>query len=100
MCYGCWKEEGCPSIVNDKTKAAARLIEELYEYHCSGGYLHIVTDDYNIKQRSIDWCASDECVEVMERPMDDVERRCQLALADMTDEERGSTIALYEDWID
>lgn len=56
MCYGCWEEEGSPAIVDDKTKAAAKLIEELYEHHCSGGYLHIVTDDYNLKQHNIDWC--------------------------------------------
>ena len=99
MCYGCWEEEGSPAIVNDKTKAAAKLVEELYEYHCSGGYLHIVTDDYNLKQHNIDWCATNRAEETMERPMDDVERRCYQALVVMTDEERGSAIAIYEGWV-
>lgn len=31
--------------------------------------------------------------------MDDVERRCYEALVVMTDEERGSAIAIYEGWV-
>jgi hypothetical protein len=32
------------------------LIEVLYNYHCTGGSLHIVTDDYNLEDHSLDFC--------------------------------------------
>lgn len=99
MCTSCWETEGRHSLVNDKTRAAAALIAELYERHTVGGYLHIVTDDYNIEQDSIDWCMGSSGRGCFGRPMDDVERRCGEALQDMTDEERGSAIAIWEGWV-
>jgi len=109
MCYGCWEEEGKPSIVNEKTKAAAALIEELYEEQPVGGYLHIVTDDMNCEQGHIDYCVEsmDDWTTDSKWPGDkpmpeptDIERRCGAALQDMTDEERTSSIAIWEGWID
>lgn len=99
MCLNCWKEEGSHAIVNDKTKAAAKLVEELYDEQPTGGYLHIVTDDYNVQQHHIDGCMGARALEIMDRPATDIERRCWRALFDMTTEERVSALALYEGWI-
>lgn len=58
MCINCWVEVGSPNIVNEKTKNAAELITELYEQEdCGvGGYAHIVVDDWNLDDNSIDYC--------------------------------------------
>lgn len=103
MCYGCYEEEGKPALLTDKTRAAAALIKELYLSHVVGGYLHIVTDDMNCEQDHID-----SCIKNMDKTggrwLDyeptDIERRCGAALQDMTDEERISSIAIWEGWIE
>lgn len=61
MCYECYKSAGSPTIVNDKTKKAAELINRIYEQEgCgAGGYAHIVVDDWNLDDSSIDFCIND-----------------------------------------
>lgn len=56
MCYGCWAERGKPSKVTPEIIAAADAVKRLYEFSCVGGAAHIVTDDWNIEARCIDWC--------------------------------------------
>lgn len=65
MCYGCWEEAGCPSIINDKVKKAAKLIKELYETEDGsvGGYGHSVFDDWNVEGNfkfHFDWIKTNE----------------------------------------
>ena len=103
MCYSCYKEYGCPAIVNEATKHAAKLVEQVYEWSCVGGNAHIVLDDFNIEDSSIDWCLKDAtslnirdaCQEQL-----DVERECLLAFKSLTIEERASALALFEGWIE
>ncbi len=94
MCYSCWENEGKPAIINSKVCRAAALIRGLYQDHDGGGHLHIVTDDYNIEQENVDWCV-DHMTEAT-----DIELRCGKALQAMSEEERGSAIALWEGFID
>lgn len=58
MCYGCYEEAGKPRIVNEEVEKAADLVRKLYNQPgCgAGGYAHIVTDDWNLKDNHIDFC--------------------------------------------
>jgi hypothetical protein len=58
MCKTCWEEDGAYSIINERTKKGAELIEALYisEDGGVGGYAHIVVDDWNLEDGNIDSC--------------------------------------------
>jgi hypothetical protein len=61
MCDNCVRREveaagGWPPIT-DQIRAAGTLVAELYEHHAVGGPLHIVTDDYNVEDTHLDFCA-------------------------------------------
>jgi hypothetical protein len=94
-----YSAEALQATVNDKVRAAAVLVDKLYDEHPAGGYLHIVTDDLNIQQYWIDWCFGPECAESMRRPMTDIERQCGTALRALTVKQRASAIAIYEGWL-
>lgn len=104
MCYHCYEEKfGKPTLVNEKTKALAKLIADVYE--CGndvGGNLHAIVDDWNLEDEHI--------VSEIETPRDkkfwqppetdhDVEQRCLEALRDATLEERASALALYDEYL-
>ena len=56
MCYGCWEEEGKPTIDTPAVRAAAAAVAEVYEHACTGGNLHIVLDDWNLEDSSLAFC--------------------------------------------
>lgn len=56
MCYSCYEEYGKPTIVTDEIRQAAKLIEKVYEFSGVGGHLHIVLDDWNLSDDSLDFC--------------------------------------------
>lgn len=43
-------------VLNDAVLAAADAVNELYEVHAAGGSAHIVTDDWNLENHSIEFC--------------------------------------------
>jgi len=45
-------------MASEKTIEAAKAIAELYALPDggAGGYAHVVTDDYNLKDEFVDWC--------------------------------------------
>lgn len=47
-------------MASEKTIEAAKAIAELYALPDggAGGYAHVVTDDYNLKDEFVDWCIS------------------------------------------
>lgn len=102
MCQGCWEKYGSPRIVNEKTKAAAELISGVYDHGACGGGLHIVVDDWNLDDASVDFCG--DLVEGPGYPREfhagaeqiEAERACLRALKDMTVIERASALALYD----
>jgi hypothetical protein len=59
------------------------LVRAIYERHCAGCCLHIITDDGNVEQHSADFCV--ECAR--ERGHDDCLRAAEL-LAQMTSTQR------------
>ena len=88
MCRRCWDEAGQPSINTSGVQRAARRIREVYEEDALGGNMHVVIEDWNVRQSDLDWCA----------PMVTTvaERRCHEALNDLTEDERTSALALYD----
>lgn len=107
MCQWCWEKRGSPRLVTDKVKAAAELIDGVYEHHGCGGGLHIIVDDWNLCDGSVAFCedyiekpeyrrnrndeVSDERIEA--------ERACLRALKAMTEDERASALALYDGYV-
>lgn len=58
MCESCWRMYGSPQIVNEKTTKMAKMIDNVYAIpgnEC-GGVGHIVFDDMNYEDDSIEWC--------------------------------------------
>lgn len=115
MCYGCWEEAGKPVIDTPEVHAAAALVHELYEHpRCGvGGNLHIVTDDWNLEDGSLAFCAAqvargghpedpDHSVWYTKHKLDDpdtpdqlqLEQRCLDALTALPEEARNSALAL------
>lgn len=94
MCKTCWQEDGAPQIDTPATRAAAEAIAALYEEHGAGGLLHLVTDDYNTGDSSVEYCGRE-----IERSGTSTEKAALVALAAMTEAERLSAISLYwGDW--
>ena len=56
MCRSCWEEYGSHAIVDAETIAAAKLVDEVYEFSCVGGNGHVAFDDWNLDDGSIRWC--------------------------------------------
>lgn len=96
MCHGCWQEYGSPAIVNEKTLAAARAIEEVYEWSSVGGNLHVVLDDWNIENEHVQFCC-DEVQKVSGQL--EAEKECLTLLAKMNLKERASALAIYEGFV-
>lgn len=58
MCHDCWVGYGSPKLRNNGVTLALSLLDELYDTSLSGGDLHIVVDDWNLKDSNIEWCLS------------------------------------------
>lgn len=101
MCEGCWVEMGSPQIVTDKTKRVAELVGQLYAMPGGGvgGNLHIVTDDWNLEDEHIAYCAETVATPDRAYRYDDpaqlaVEAEICALMKDMTEAERGSALAI------
>lgn len=104
MCYSCYEDAGCPNIVNEKTKKAAELIKYLYEQDgCGvGGYAHIVVDDWNLEDSSIDWCILEAEKGAYEHIPEESRIVCIDVLnflKELTESERYSTMAIADGFI-
>lgn len=106
MCEVCWESYGSPTIVNEKTEAALALVRQVYDAPRggAGGHLHIVLDDWNIENNSIEYCQQGHSDPSwngppMCWPLTEVEAQCATAFLDMTLEERASTLAKFDDMI-
>lgn len=99
MCRSCWGEYGCPKIKSDRTRKAAKLIAEVYEYSVMGGNLHSIIDDWNIEDDSF----TNEEMKVYHKdaPIEqlEVERRTYKFLRKLSLEERASALAIEEGYI-
>lgn len=94
MCAGCWAEAGSPKIDNEKTRAAAAAIDRVYEFSGAGGNLHIVVDDWNLEDSSLEWCKVNAIVSEQDDEKREAEMACYTALRELTEEERYSAMAI------
>jgi len=94
MCQGCWEGYGSPKVLSAKAEAAVPLIKAVYDQPRggAGGNLHIVLDDWNLGDESVQWCIDNT-------EMTDIERACAEHLQTMTLEERAAALAKYEEFI-
>lgn len=101
MCFRCYEEAGKPEIVNERTIAAAKLIDEVYEWSCAGGHLHIVVDDWNLEDENIEFCIGEMDKNSHELPPEaiEAERKCAAALMALSEDERYSAMAIHEEFI-
>jgi len=102
MCYACYKKYGEPSIVSEATLKAAELVYAVYEFSSVGGNAHIVLDDFNIEDSSIDWCLTEGLqtnIHEHDAGQLQIERECLECFKAMTVAERASTLAICEGWI-
>ncbi len=60
MCEGCWREEGSPTIDSPAVRHASDCVRRLHAHPrgATGGALHIVTDDWNVDDKSVRGCKS------------------------------------------
>lgn len=108
MCYGCYEEYGFPKIVTESTLAAAEAAKKVYEFSCVGGNLHIVLDDWNIEDESLEFCRQ-SIIRVRagtpgqyddtEPEQVDAEDGCLKLLEAMSIQERASALALWNEFL-
>lgn len=107
MCMSCWAELGEPAIDTPAVRAAIALVDEVYEFSCVGGNLHIVIDDFNIDDDNLEFCAKQIADVRAGRPSTfaDVapeqlcaEEACLAALWPMSIDERASVLALRDEF--
>ena len=101
MCIECYEKYGSPSIINELTRRAAKLIEAVYEFNAAGGNAHIVVEDWNLDDGDIDFCLDEVKTNRRGDSADklNAERQCLEALKALTLEERASALAIYDGFI-
>lgn len=100
MCRNCWLEYGAPRVVNKKTLAARDLIAAVYEGHAAGGNAHIVIDDWNLEDEHVHYCRGCSDASQDDEEQCDAETACLGALLKLTEDERASALAMYDDFFD
>ena len=88
MCISCWQEYGSPKIKNENVFDAVYAVREVYDSDMMGGRLHIVIEDWNLDNESLEWCNA--------LGLDDLERKCFDALSLLSIDERASVLAIFE----
>lgn len=96
MCGGCWQEHleehGTPSPVTSQIVTAVAAIRNLYAVHCTGGKMHVVTDDWNLEDDSLEFCGQN-------LPHDEVERICWERLSELTENQRATALAIHNGYL-
>ena len=99
MCNACYIRYGSPSIVNERTRAAAALVDRIYDHSCVGANAHIVTDDWNLEDSHIDWCLKEALAENYHQSTPDqlaIEKAALESLRALTMDERASAMAIHD----
>jgi hypothetical protein len=98
MCMSCWEREDSPTIDTPAVRRAAAAVRALHDEFCTGGYLHIVVDDWNLEDGNLNFCER-----VLRADEDRIgtaglalHGNCLRALRPLSEEERSSALALAE----
>lgn len=111
MCEDCWIEMGKPNKLPVRADFFARQVRRLYGMPRGGvgGNLHIVLDDWNLEDSSLDYCHGRTREALMQPGRTDaiidyeqnvLELGLWVMLAGWTEAERGAAMALAENFID
>lgn len=95
MCNHCWETEyGSPDMDSGTIRRAVKLIRDVYDAPNggAGGGLHVVVDDWNLGDEHLA-CAIDNA------DLTDVEDACARHLLSMTEKERASALARYDEYV-
>ena len=92
MCIYCYNDYGRPDTITDKIGPAVLAVEDLYAEHGAGGWLHIVTDDWNLEDNQLEWCGKTF-------DLTDVEKTCLNLLQQMTKIERATVLAIHDGFL-
>jgi len=100
MCKDCYILVGSPAIINERTKAAASLITKVYDWGGLGGNAQEVVDNWNITNDVINKCLIQlELDTASPGPKLKLEEECLLVLRSLTEEERGSALAIHHNFL-
>lgn len=101
MCETCWTERGGHQIVSEKTIKAAELIQAIYnsEDGGAGGYAHIVVDDWNLEDESIDFSLNAIKEGYLAAETGQTCLECLTFMKGLTWEERVSAMAIHREYI-
>ncbi len=97
MCFNCFINKFVKPIVNDKVIHCSELIDKVYEYTGAGGNAHIVVDDWNLEDHSIE-----SCLKYLEedKEVSDGERKatyeCLIALKGLNEDERYCAMGIHD----
>jgi len=96
MCRECWIVTGSVALDGERVARGVELVERVRaQRHCCGaargGGLHVVLDDWNVEDESLDWCLALD--------LTDVERECGEWLRALTVAERVSILARVEGFV-
>lgn len=100
MCIDCYNDLGSPKEINERVKHAAELVNELYALEDGGvgGYGHVVFDDWNIEDESIDYCINEANKNTL--GWSEETRQASIkalnAFRQLSIEERATALAIYE----
>lgn len=98
MCQTCWEDHDSPTINTPAVRNAAELIHRVYQHEPAGGYLHVVIDDWNLDDHSLNVCIQDiHDNELNYEPhRTALQAECAEALRALTTAERASALALED----
>jgi hypothetical protein len=102
MCRGCWENYGSPAIVNARTVAAADKVARIYEFSMVGGDAHVVVDDWNLSDETVQWCLTEGmAMNVHEHTPEQkaIVREALEALAALPLDERASAMAIFDRFV-
>src|ERR1039458_2970887 len=100
MCKTCYIAGGAPKILTERTKAAAALVTEVYDWGGLGGNAQTVIDDWNVDNQSINHCLP-KIEEDKKSPPERLQKEedCLEALRHLTLDERLSALAIHHEFI-
>ncbi len=103
MCFNCYLDAGQPAIINEKTQKAAELISEIYHHDgcIAGGYAHVVIDDWNLDDYSIDYCIGSATHSEFDISQSGRQAclECLTFLKELTMDERASALAIADGFL-
>ena len=95
MCEYCWENEyGSPDIDSGTVRRAVALIRAVYDSPGGGmgGNLHAVVDDWNLEAYHLEYAIDNY-------ELNDAEDALARHLLSMTEEERASALARYDEYV-